>query len=120
MKKITKYELEEALSKLLFNVSASIYYKPYLQYQDAFIKILNILNVWVSYYVENGNLLKMSDEEVNNINNAFNSIPFDAYNGEFYEEVDTWLTVVIFYGSCPIGIEFDENMVTRKGKKHCR
>lgn len=45
MIKITKLEVEEALGKLLFNITASIYCKSYHEYSLAFEKMLNILNI---------------------------------------------------------------------------
>lgn len=102
MEKITTIEIENALSRLLFNVLASTKYKPYKNYKKLFENILKIIEKWVLYYVEDGNLLRITDDEVNEINRNINEIPFDAYNGDFYEEIDTWLTVVIYYGSCPV------------------
>lgn len=62
-------------------------YKSYEQYKNSFIEMLKILNIWISYYVEDGNLLRIT-EEVNNIAREFNSISFEGYNVIFYEEVD--------------------------------
>lgn len=115
MEKITTIQIEEALSKLLFNITASIKDKHYQEYKELFESMLNIVNKWIDYYVEDKNLLRITDKEVDDINNYMNKIPFEAYNGDYYEEVDTWLTVVIYYGSCPVNIDFDESKIVRKG-----
>ena len=115
MVQITKFEVENALSKLLFYVQASINYKPYSKFKVLFENILKIVKKWIEYYVEDNNLLRMTDSEVDEINKYLNQVSFDAYNGDFYEEVDTWLSVVIYYGSCPIDKEFDETLIKRKG-----
>lgn len=112
---VTKFEVENALSKLLFYVVASINYKPYSEFKQSFENILNILQKWITYYVEDNNLLRMTDSEVDKVNEYLNQVPFDAYNGDFYEEVDTWLSAVIYCGSCPIDKDFDETLIKRKG-----
>ena len=115
--KIVKfYEIEEALAKLQFYIKLSILYKPYNNYKNTFEKMLKIVETWIGYYVEDENLLKMTDEEVIKIKELAEQIPFEAYNlGNYYEEIDTWLTSVIYYGSCPINEEFNEGLIKRKG-----
>lgn len=116
--KIVKfYEIEEALAKLLFHLKLSTLYKPYNDYKDIFEEMLKIVEVWIGYYAENENLLKMTDEEVIRIKELSEQIPFEAYNiGNYYEEIDTWLTSVIYYGSCPVNEEYDESLIKRKGE----
>lgn len=115
MVQVTKFEVEHALSKLLFYVVASINYKPYSEFRESFENILKVLEKWIAYYVEDNNLLRMTDSEVDKVNEYLNQIPFEAYNGDFYEEIDTWLSVVVYYGSCPIDKDFDESLIKRKG-----
>lgn len=114
---LKKYEVEEALAKLLFYLEASINYKPYEKYKILLKKMLDITNKWMQYYLETENLLNMTDKEVDEIKELFNQISFDAYNlGDYFEEIEIWLEVVIYYGSCPVNQEYDESLIIRKGK----
>lgn len=118
LRTVTFYEVEEALAKLMFYVKASLVFKEYEIYKDILEEMLEIVETWVKYYVDNRNLLNMTDEEVIKINDLFNQIPVDTVTLEDYlDEIDIWLTVVIYYGSCPINEEFDESLIKRKGNK---
>lgn len=117
LKVITYYEVEEALAKLLFYVKTSTLYNGYKPYKEIFEKILKIVEKWVEYYVENADLLKISNEEVISINEYMHQIPFEVYQlGNYYEEIDIWLTTVIYYGSCPINEEYNDTLIKRKGE----
>ncbi len=106
---LTRFEIENALAKLLFNITASIVHNPYKEYKGKFKDILKIVNKWISYYVENNDLLKMTDEEVIEARSLIKSIPFEAFHiGDFYEEIEIWFDVVVFYGSCPVGEKFKQ------------
>lgn len=60
----------------------------------------------------------MTDEEVIKINELFNQISIESFILEnYFDEINIWLTVVIYYGSCPINEEFDENLIKIKGNK---
>ncbi len=83
--------------------------------KSKFEEMLEIVMVWVKYYVDNNNLLSMTDDEVINIQKLMAEIPSVAWSGDYFEEVDTWLSTVIFYGSCPVNQEYDESKIIRKG-----
>lgn len=115
-KKITRLEVETGLAKLLFYTKVSLYYEPYLPYQDIFKKILNIVEKWLTYYANDGNLSNMSDTEAKSIIDLVNKVPADAYSCDYYEELENWVDIVIYYGSCPLNEVFDENKIILKGK----
>ena len=114
LKILTRYEIETALAKLIFYLLASSKYEPYKEYKSKFEEMLEIVMVWVKYYVDNNNLLSMTDDEVINIQKLMAEIPSVAWSGDYFEEVDTWLSTVIFYGSCPVNQEYDESKIIRK------
>ena len=116
LKILTRYEIETALAKLIFYLLASSKYEPYKKYKNKFEEMLEIVMLWVKYYVDNDNLLNMTDDEVISIQKLMDEIPNDAWNGDYFEEVDIWLSTVIFYGSCPVNQEYDESKIIRKGK----
>ncbi len=116
LKILTRYEIETALAKLIFYLLASSKYEPYKEYKNKFEEMLEIVMLWVKYYVDNDNLLNMTDDEVISIQKLMDEIPNDAWNGDYFEEVDIWLSTVIFYGSCPVNQEYDESKIIRKGK----
>ena len=113
--KINRYDIEEALAKLLFYIKASLLCKEYEPYKNQFEGLLKIANKWLNYYVENNDLHQMTDEEAYQAYVLRDEIPFDAYMGGYYEEVETFLDVVIYYGNCPIGVQFNEHLIKRKG-----
>ena len=116
MKKITRLEVETGLAKLLFYTKVSVYYEPYLPYRDIFEKILNIVEKWLTYYATDGDLSKMTDVEAKSIIKLVDEIPIEAYCGDYYEEIENWVDIVIYYGSCPLNEAFDESKITLKGK----
>lgn len=116
LRTITFYEVEESLAKLMFYIKASLNFKKYENYKGILKEMLEIVETWVKYYVDNRNLLSMTDEEVVKINELYNQIPVESFILEdYFDEIDIWLTVVIYYGSCPINEEFDESFIKRKG-----
>lgn len=118
LRTVTFYEVEEALAKLMFYIKSSLTFKKYENYKDILKEMLEIVETWVKYYVDNRNLLSMTDEEVVKINELYNQIPVESFILEdYFDEIDIWLTVVIYYGSCPINEKFDENLIKRKGNK---
>lgn len=116
MKKITRLEVETGLAKLLFYTKVSVYYEPYLPYRDIFEKILNIVEKWLTYYATDGDLSKMTDDEAKSIIELVDEIPVEAYCYDYYEEIENWVDIVIYYGSCPLNEAFDESKITLKGK----
>lgn len=116
MKKITRLEVETGLAKLLFYTKLSVYYEPYLPYRDIFEKILNIVEKWLTYYATDGDLSKMTDDEAKSIIKLVDEIPVEAYCYDYYEEIENWVDIVIYYGSCPLNEAFDESKITLKGK----
>lgn len=116
MKKITRLEVETGLAKLLFYTKVSVYYEPYLQCRDIFEKILNIVEKWLTYYATDGDLSKMTDDEAKSIIKLVDEIPVEAYCYDYYEEIENWVDIVIYYGSCPLNEAFDESKITLKGK----
>ena len=115
--KINKYyEVEEALAKLLFYTKLSFYYKEYDKYKNYFKEIFKISKKWLIYYAEDKSLERMTNEEVITAKKILNQIPHEAYHGDYFEEVETFLDVVIYYGSCPINEYFDETKISKKGK----
>lgn len=116
MKKITRLEVETGLAKLLFYTKVSVYYEPYLPYRDIFEKILNIVEKWLTYYATDGDLSKMTDVEAKSIIKLVDEIPVEAYCYDYYEEIENWVDIVIYYGSCPLNEAFDESKITLKGK----
>lgn len=116
MKKITRLEVETGLAKLLFYTKVSVYYEPYLPYRDIFEKILNIVEKWLTYYATDGDLSKMTDDEAKSIIKLVDEIPVEAYCCDYYEEIENWVDIVIYYGSCPLNEAFDESKITLKGK----
>ena len=116
MKKITRLEVETGLAKLLFYTKVSVYYEPYLPYRDIFEKILNIVEKWLTYYATDGDLSKMTDDEAKSIIELVDEIPVESYCYDYYEEIENWVDIVIYYGSCPLNEAFDESKITLKGK----
>lgn len=114
---LTRNNVEHALSKLLYNLTASTLYKPYKKYSEHYEKVLQITKNWILYFIENNNLLKMTSEEVREARKCLDKIPFgEAFmNGDFSEEIDIWFDVVVYMGSCPIEKEFDPQLIIRKG-----
>ncbi|MBQ3020937.1 MAG: hypothetical protein IJD92_01775 [Bacilli bacterium] len=115
---INRYEVEEALAKILFYIKVSMLYKPYEEYKEYFKELLKIVDKWIKYFVENNDLLKMSEKEVLKAKKIISKIPFDAYDGIYFEEIVNWLDIVIYYGSCPIGKKINENSIIRKDKRY--
>ncbi len=115
LKIITRHELEEALAKLFFYINISLKYEQYKTYRKNFADLLKIVNKWLMYYSEDNNLKRVTNEEVIMACTYLDKMPFDAYGGDYYEEVETWLDVVIYYSSCPIGMEFNSEEIVIKG-----
>ncbi|MBE6141098.1 MAG: hypothetical protein E7172_06205 [Firmicutes bacterium] len=80
MKKISKRKDDEAFAKSLFYVKSAILFDMYKEYKSCFENILKVLEKWLDYYIKDGNLLIISDEEV-----------------------EIWLTILMYYGSCRKG-----------------
>jgi len=113
---IEKKEVEQALEKLLYNLTASKLHKPYLEYQEHFIELLRITETWIFYFMKYGSLEKVSCAEIISAKYHFDKIPFEAFiTGVFYEEVDIWFDVVVYMSSCPIDEKFNPKSIIKKG-----
>jgi len=81
----THNEVETALAKLLFYIHISLIYEPYKKYTKELNGLLDITKKWIIYYAKDRCLQKLSDEEVIEGQRLLDSIPFEAYEGLYYE-----------------------------------
>jgi hypothetical protein len=114
-KKIIKNsEVEQSLAHLYFYTKLSTY--VYKNYKDKFEAILQIVENWISYYAMDGNLLRITEDDAKEILIIRDSIPSDAYNELYFEEVVNFIDIILYYVSVPINEEFNENAIKVKGR----
>lgn len=113
---VKRYDIEEALAKLLFYIEASIKTKEYISFKKSLEELLVIVKNWFDYYISDGDLHRVTDKEAKDAINLCDSIAgTTAYSKVYYEYLEAWLNVTIYYSSCPINQEFDKNSIKRKG-----
>lgn len=115
IKIIKNSEVEKDLSYLYFNAKMSSIVLP--EYMEILKKILTILDNMIKYYAEDKNLSRVTEEEVEELLSYRDLIPFDAYKELCFEEMVNYIDIIIYYASCPINEEFDENDIIIKGKR---
>jgi hypothetical protein len=118
-KKIVKnYEVEEAIAHLYFYTKIStIVYK---EYKDTFNKILTIIEKWIGNYAKDENLNFVTEEEAKELIDLRDSVPFEIYvdyTVTYYEEVENFIDIILYYASIPINEYYDESTIKVKGNK---
>jgi hypothetical protein len=118
-KKIVKnYEVEQAIAHLYFYTKIStIVYK---EYKDTFNKILKIIEKWIGNYAKYRNLNFVTEEEAKELIDLRDSVPFEIYvdyTVTYYEEVENFIDIILYYASIPINEYYDESTIKVKGRK---
>lgn len=102
IKIIKNREVEDALARLYFMTKLSVLEPSYKDYHKYFLNMLVIVEKWLQYYVEDNDLHRISEKEAITIKKYRDSIPFDAYDEIYFEEVVNYIDIVLYYASCPI------------------
>ena len=114
MGKLKNRELEDALARLYFMAKLSLLEPSYKDYHKYFSDIFMIVEKWLQYYVEDNDLHRVSEKETVTIKKYRDSIPFDAYDKIYFEEVVNYIDIVLYYASCPINENFDGSNIIKK------
>ena len=113
---IKRYDIEEALAKLLFYIEASIETKEYVDFKKTLNELLAIAKKWFNYYIEDGDLHRVTDKQAKHAICLCDSVAGSiAYSKIYYEYLEAWLNVTIYYSSCPVNQKFDKKSIKRKG-----